>query len=83
MRYALSIPAFLLLVGAAWFLFAGLTIDTTVPTSEPAFGGGIANLQLMHIQMLDIVIGLVSGLTSAVLFTGAAIVATVQDRAAE
>lgn len=87
MRYTLSVPAFVLMLVAGWFMFAGFSVETTLPSNDPTIGAlgvqGISNLQLMHIQLLDFVTGLVAGLASAVLFAGAAIVAAVQDRANE
>lgn len=83
MRYTLAIFAFGLLVIAVWFLFAGFNIETTVSGSQglalPEGMQGISNLQLMHLQLVDMVIGLVAGLGACVFFVGSAIVAAIQD----
>jgi hypothetical protein len=82
-RHALAIWSLVLVCVSAWFFFVGFSIDTTVPTDTPLAGGmqGISNLQLMHIQLLDIVIGCVSGLGACVMFAGAMIVSAVQGPA--
>jgi hypothetical protein len=60
---------------AAYFGYAGLTMDTTVPSADIAAGEGVANLQLMHVQMLDIVISVGAAIVSAIFFVGGAVVA--------
>jgi hypothetical protein len=84
MRHALGVWSLALIGISAWFLFAGFTLDTTVPaeagTTLPAGMQGVSNLQLMHIQLVDIIIGCVSGLGACVLFAGAAVTAAIQDK---
>jgi uncharacterized membrane protein len=89
MRFFLSFSAAILLMVATWFLYTGFSIETTVPASPEASeilsagAQGISNLQLMHIQLIDIIIGLVAGLGSCVLYSAAAIVAAIERPVAE
>ena len=54
---------------AICFLFIGLTAETTVVTSSAPDGfAGVANLQAMHYQMVEIVIGVGAAIISALCF---------------
>jgi hypothetical protein len=56
---------------ATYFLFSGITLETTI--------GDTANLQLMHIQSMNIATGIGSAIISSILTVGAAIVGTVKE----
>jgi hypothetical protein len=58
-------------VVAAYFLFVGITLDTAVSTGD---GGTVANLQLMHVQAMNIGIGIGAAVISAIFAVGAAII---------
>lgn len=79
MRYGFMVAGMVLLAVSAWFVIAGFSIDTTVSGAD---GTNIANLQLMHLQLTDVVIGVAAGIASCVLFVGAAIVAAIEDATA-
>ena len=84
MRTALNVWAFVLILVAAWFIYAGFSMDVTVAnTSTDVLGGSqnVANLELMHIQLLDVIIGVVSALGACVMFAAAAIVAAIENGA--
>jgi hypothetical protein len=59
---------------AAYFLRVGLSISVAVasPHAPPGFDG-VANLQLMHIQALDVHIGLAAGLAGTIMICTALI----------
>jgi hypothetical protein len=83
MRQTLALFSFIMVMVAAWFIFAGFSIETTVsaPAGLETLQGtqGVANLQLMHLQLLDVIIGVVSGLAACVLFAGSAIVGAIEN----
>jgi hypothetical protein len=60
-------------VVAAYFLYVGITLATSVPTGD---GGSVANLQLMHAQAMNIGIGIGAAVIAAIFATGAAIVSS-------
>jgi hypothetical protein len=65
---------------AAYFYIIGFSISTAVPNAAaPAGFDGIANLQLMHIQLLDILIGTGAAIVSAVFLAGGAIVSVIAE----
>ena len=57
------------LVGG-WLLVTGFQLDVTV---NPDGQGYVANLQLMHIQQLDLLLGALAALAGTVAFTGGCI----------
>ena len=68
---------------AGYFIWIALGIETTVVSAGVPEGfDGVANLQLMHIQGLNLQIGLGAGVVAAILFVGAAIVDAIDDRKA-
>ena len=71
----LSVGSGLFAIVAAYFLYSGFSTPTTITVE----GNDIANLQLMHIQMLNISIGIGAAVVSAILATGAAIVGAIKD----
>lgn len=77
MRFTLAIFSFVLLGLATWFLYAGFSIDTAIPSGDGS--QAISNLQLMHVQLLDIILGAVSFLASCILFAGSAIVGSAKQ----
>lgn len=81
MRHLLAICGLVLLSAAAWFIYVGFTMETTVSSDAtlPGGMGTIANLQLMHIQLLNVMLGAISALGSCVLFAACAVVVAVQD----
>ena len=85
MRQTLALFSFVMVMVAAWFIFAGFSIETTVSTPAGLETleetRGVANLQLMHLQLLDVIIGVVSGLAACVLFAGSAIVGALGNAA--
>lgn len=59
---------------AAYFLRAGLSISVAVALPDAPEGfDGVANLQLMHIQALDVHIGLAAGLAGTIMICTALI----------
>jgi hypothetical protein len=82
MRTMLGFGGAVLLFTCLGFLMVGLSIETTIPaeagTTLPTGMQGISNLQLMHVQLLDVIIGCVSGLGACVLLAGAAVVTAIE-----
>lgn len=71
MARVLSIAGILSALVAAYFIHAAFTMETTVVTAEAPTGfDGVANLQLMHFQMLQMLTGTGSAIVSAVLIVG-------------
>lgn len=62
---------------AAWFVFAGVSAETTVIYE----GQTVANAQLMHVQATNIAIGIGSAVVAAILAVGAAIVGAIRSSA--
>jgi hypothetical protein len=62
-------------IAAAFFLYSGLSMPTTIHdgTSE------VANLQLMHTQSLNIAIAIGAAIVSAILAVGSAIVGAISE----
>jgi hypothetical protein len=87
MRLFLTFSATILLMVATWFLYAGFSMETTVPASDASefLNGaqGVSNLQLMHIQLIDVVIGVTAGLGSCILYVGSAIVTALRPEKSE
>lgn len=69
-RAVLSGGAVLAGIGAAYFVFSGYALDTTISTAA----GDMANLQLMHVQSINFAAGIGLAIIAALLFVGAAIV---------
>jgi TRAP-type uncharacterized transport system substrate-binding protein len=59
---------------ATYFLYDGFLVQVVVPTT----GGDVANLQLMHVQSLDISLGIGATVVSAIFAIGAAIVGQIR-----
>lgn len=68
MAQRLAAFAFIFALIAGYFLFEGFTLDTSV--------GEVANLQLMHVQAMQIGLGIGAAVIAAILVTGAAIVSS-------
>jgi hypothetical protein len=56
------------LIGA-WFLYSGFAMDVTVVSD----GQSVANLQLMHIQQMNLTLGALSIIEGTIAFVGGAI----------
>lgn len=64
-----------------YFIWIACTMETTVTGgAAPAGFDGIANLQLMHIQAMNLHIGLGSAAVAAIFIIGGAIVSAIKDR---
>lgn len=72
MPQTLSALGFVFAIIAGYFLWVTLGMDTASPDAPE-----IANLQAMQIQIGNLMIGLTTGLMSAVFFVGAAIVSAI------
>jgi hypothetical protein len=72
MAQRLAAFSFVFVLVAGYFLFTGLTLDTSVSTGD----GTVANLQLMHIQAMKIGLGIGSAIIASIFATGAAIVSS-------
>lgn len=70
MAQVLAAVALVFALVAGYFLFSGMTLDTSVS----ADGTTVANLQLMHVQAMQIGIGVGSAITASIFAVGAAIV---------
>lgn len=68
MAQRLAAFAFVFALVAGYFLFEGMTLDTNV--------GDVANLQLMHVQAMQIGLGVGSAVIAAMFAIGAAIVSS-------
>jgi len=80
----LSLLGLLFGCAAAWLLYAGVTMNTAVPSADaPAGFQGVANLQLMHIQMLETVLGAASAIVSAIFFVGGSVVRSLAESSSE
>ena len=66
---------------SAYFLYVAFGIETTVvqPGAVQGFDG-VANLQLMHLQSLNLEIGIGAAIVAAIFFVGAAIVGAIGGR---
>lgn len=73
MAQRLAAFAFIFSAVAGYFLFEGFTLDTSVGTGD---GGSVANLQLMHVQAMQIGLGIGAAVVAAIFAVGAAIVAS-------
>lgn len=69
-------------MASAYFFATGFSIETTVTTADaPAGYQGISNLQLMHVQTLDILIGTGAAIIAAIFLVGSAIAGAITDHA--
>lgn len=68
-RFNFNFVGALFTVAAGYFLFVGLTLQTTIGSG----GETVANLQLMHIQAMDIAIGIGAAIVAAIFVVGAAL----------
>jgi hypothetical protein len=73
MAQVLGAFATVFVVIAGYFLFVGLTLDTSVAAGD---GGTVANLQLMHVQAMQIGLGVGAAVIAAIFATGAAIISS-------
>lgn len=73
MAQRLAALAFVFAVVGGYFLYVGISLDTSVSTGD---GGAVANLQLMHVQAMNIGVGIGSAVIAAIFGVGSAIVAT-------
>jgi multisubunit Na+/H+ antiporter MnhB subunit len=73
MAQRLAAVAFIFALVAGYFLFAGFTLDTSVATGE---GGSVANLQLMHVQAMQVGIGIGAAVIASIFAIGAAIISS-------
>jgi hypothetical protein len=77
----LNLASAIFAVIAAYFLYSGFSLETTVASAGTPVGfDGVANLQLMHIQSLNFATGIGAAVVSAVLLIGAAIVGAIEGR---
>jgi hypothetical protein len=85
MRAGLGFIGLTFTVIAAYFMYVGFSLQITVQSADPPGGfQGIANLQLMHIQLLDILIGTGAAIVAAIFLVGAALAqSTAEGFAAE
>ena len=73
MAQRLAAFAFLFALVAGYFLYSGLTLDTSVSTGD---GGTVANLQLMHVQTMQIGLGIGATVVASIFAVGAAVVSS-------
>lgn len=66
--------AVLFAIISAWFLYIGFSMDTTI-TSE---GMDVVNMQLMHIQSLNIALGVGAGIAAVLIAVGGAVVDAIE-----
>ena len=74
-------------IGAIFSLVAGYFIwiavgmeTTTVVAQAPAGFDGVANLQMMHLQAMNLQIGLSAAIIAAIFFVGAGITAAIEQQ---
>jgi hypothetical protein len=70
MQSGLSGISVLFAIAAAYFLWSGFSLDTSID--------GTANLQLMHIQAMNFATGIGAAIVSAILAIGASIVGAIK-----
>jgi hypothetical protein len=73
MTQRLAAFSFIFVLIAGYFLYAGISLDTSVPTGD---GGTVANLQLMHVQAMKIGLGIGAAIIASIFAIGAAIVSS-------
>lgn len=81
MKTALALLTIIFGAISAWFLVAACSVQTAVASTDaPAGYDGIANLQAMHFQMADIVLGVGAGVVAAILLGALAVVDAMPTR---
>lgn len=78
MADGLRILSVLMAALGAWLLYSGFNMDVTVPGYADV--PRIANAQLMHVQLLNFLLGSLAIIDSTVLLVGAAIVGAVDRK---
>lgn len=73
MAQRLAAFAFIFAAVAAYFLYSGMMLDTSVSAGD---GSSVANLQLMHVQAMQIGLGTGAAIVASIFAVGAAIVAS-------
>jgi hypothetical protein len=73
MAQRLAAFAFIFAAAAAYFLYSGLTLETSVADGA---GGSVANIQLMHVQAMQVGLGIGAAIVASIFAVGAAIVSS-------
>jgi hypothetical protein len=73
MAQRLAALSFIFALVAGYFLYVGLALDTSVSTDD---GGAVSNIQLMHVQAMEIELGIGAAIIASIFATGAAIVSS-------
>ena len=73
MAQRLAAFAFVFALVAGYFLYSGFSLETSVSTGD---GGTVANLQLMHVQAMQMGLGIGAAVIASIFAVGAAIVSS-------
>jgi uncharacterized membrane protein len=71
MQTGLAFSGVIFAIIATYFLYSGFTLETAIDDT--------ANLQLMHIQAMNLATGIGAAIISAVLTVGSAVVGTIKE----